>query len=184
MSGLAAACSIAAFGTPEVKDRALGPAFDAANPIPLPRRLKTPPRNVFSTPPLVASVATVERSFLGPLLWIPMAMMSPGKPGGFNGHKPTDKRQIRDQETADRELFHKDRARFNIKQRQDYERQQKARDGSKEAKEAKTSRAEKQERFEARDAAARQAEEAMEAAREFNERREAEREPPEPSKQL
>jgi hypothetical protein len=27
---------------------------------------------------------------------------SPGRPGGFSGHRPTDERQIRDQEQADR----------------------------------------------------------------------------------
>lgn len=51
------------------------------------------------------------------------ALVSPGRPGGFSGHRPTDKRQIRDQETADRELFVKDRAAFNVKLRQEYERQ-------------------------------------------------------------
>lgn len=52
-----------------------------------------------------------------------MAAASPGKPGGFGGNRPTDKRHIKHQEESDRELFAKDRARFNVKQRQDYERQ-------------------------------------------------------------
>jgi hypothetical protein len=54
-----------------------------------------------------------------------LAFVSPGKPGGFSGSRPTDKRQIRDQETADRELFVKNRAAFNVKLRQEYERQNK-----------------------------------------------------------
>jgi hypothetical protein len=54
-----------------------------------------------------------------------LALVSPGRPGGFSGSRPTDKRQIRDQETADRELFVKNRAAFNVKLRQEYERQNK-----------------------------------------------------------
>jgi hypothetical protein len=54
-----------------------------------------------------------------------MALASPGKPGGFSGNRPTDKRQIRDQEQADRELFVKNRPAFNVKLRQEYERQNK-----------------------------------------------------------
>jgi hypothetical protein len=74
---------------------------------------------------------------------------------------------MRDQETADRELFQKNRAMFNVKQWQEYERQQKGRDASKEAREANMSRADRQERDNARDAAAKKAEEIMDAAREF-----------------
>jgi hypothetical protein len=54
-----------------------------------------------------------------------MSLASPGRPGGFSGHRTTDKRQLRDQEQADRELFVRDRAMFNAKQRMDYERQNK-----------------------------------------------------------
>jgi hypothetical protein len=50
-----------------------------------------------------------------------MSMLSPGGSGSFSGHRPTDKRQIRDQEQADRELFVKNRAMFNAKVRKDYE---------------------------------------------------------------
>ena len=96
--------------------------------------------------------------------WIAVAATSPGRPGGYSGHKSTDKRQIADQEQADRELFHEDRARFNVKQRMDYEREQKARDQAREAREAKMSRDEKQERAEGRAAAAKKAEEATEFA--------------------
>jgi hypothetical protein len=46
--------------------------------------------------------------------WMAAAASSPGRPGGYSGHKSTDKRQIRDQEKAGRELFHKDRAPFNV----------------------------------------------------------------------
>jgi hypothetical protein len=28
--------------------------------------------------------------YLGPLLWIPMAAMSPGRPGGFSGHRDAE----------------------------------------------------------------------------------------------
>jgi hypothetical protein len=62
------------------------------------------------------------------------AAASPGRPGGFSGNRPTDKRQIREQEQADRELFAEDSAAFNVKQRQDCERQQKARDAAREAR--------------------------------------------------
>src|SRR4051794_9399302 len=51
----------------------------------------------------------------------------PGRPGGFSGNRPTDKRQMKDQEAADRDLFVKNRGAFNVKHRQEYERQQKAR---------------------------------------------------------
>jgi hypothetical protein len=37
-----------------------------------------------------------------------MAVLSPGKPGGFSGDRPTDKRQIRDQESYNRERFKKE----------------------------------------------------------------------------
>ncbi len=65
---------------------------------------------------------------------IAAAAASPGRPGGFSGNRPTDKRQIRDQEQADRELFAENSAALNVKQRQDYERQQKARDAAREAR--------------------------------------------------
>jgi hypothetical protein len=113
--------------------------------------------------------------FLGPLLWIPLAAMSPGSPGGYGASRPTDKRQIRDQEAGDRELFAKNRAAFNVKQRQDYDRQQKTRDAAKEAREAKMSRSERRERDEARAEAQSKWDEGMEAVREFNEARGAEK---------
>src|SRR5205823_5707129 len=53
-----------------------------------------------------------------------IAALSPGRPGGFSGNRPTDKRHIRHQEESDRELFAKHRGAFNIKQRQDYNREQ------------------------------------------------------------
>jgi hypothetical protein len=47
---------------------------------------------------------------------IAVAAVSPGRPGRYGGNRSTDKRQIRDQEAGDRELFHKEmeqpRARF------------------------------------------------------------------------
>jgi hypothetical protein len=106
---------------------------------------------------------------MSPLIAVALAT-GYGKRGSSSGHKPTDKRQIREEETADREIFHKDRAMFNVKQRQDYERQQKGRDASKEAREAKMSKADKQERAQARAADAKKAEEVMDAVREFNRR--------------
>jgi len=63
-----------------------------------------------------------------------IAAASPGKPGGFSGSRPTDKRQMRDQEASDRELFARDRGAFNVKQRQDYEHQKKARESAKKAR--------------------------------------------------
>ncbi len=104
-----------------------------------------------------------------------MAALSPGRPGGFSGHRPTDKRQIRDQDRADRELFNTDRTAFNAKQRKDYEQQQKARQYAKEARDAKMSRGEKRERAEAKQAERRVWDETMEAAKEFNEARSAEK---------
>lgn len=52
--------------------------------------------------------------------WIAVASASPGRPGGC-GNKPADKRHMRHHEESDSELFHRDRAAFNVKQRQDYE---------------------------------------------------------------
>jgi uncharacterized protein (DUF58 family) len=112
---------------------------------------------------------------------IAVAACSPGRPGGFSGNRSTDKRQIKDQELSDHELFVKNRGAFNVKQRQDYEREQKVREAAKEARESKLSRSERQERAEAKEAAQRKQEEAMEAVREFNEARAKEREPPSPS---
>src|SRR4051812_11157241 len=106
-----------------------------------------------------------------------IAAASPGRPGGFSGHRPTDKRHIKHQEESDRELFDKNRGAFNVKQRQDYERQQKVREAAKASREGKLSRSERQERAEAKDAAERKVEETMEAVREFNEARA----PPNPS---
>lgn len=71
---------------------------------------------------------------------------------------------MRHQGTSDRELFQKNRGAFNVKQRQNYDPQQKARDAGKEARNAKMSRSKWQER-----AAEREAADAMEAVREFNE---------------
>jgi hypothetical protein len=59
-------------------------------------------------------------------------------------------------------LFVKNRAAFNVKQRQDYEREQKARQYAKQGKEAKMSRSEKAERAEAKEAADRKSAETME----------------------
>jgi hypothetical protein len=100
--------------------------------------------------------------------------VAPGGSGSFSGRRPTDKRQIRDQEQADRELFVKNRAAFNVKQRKDYERKHKAREYAKESRDAKMSRAEKAERAEAKEAADRKSAETMEAVREFNSRRQSE----------
>ena len=72
--------------------------------------------------------------------WIVASAASPGKPGGFSGIRPTDKRQIREQEASERELFDKNRARFNVKQRQDYMRQRAAREAAKAFKEARMSK--------------------------------------------
>ena len=109
--------------------------------------------------------------------WIAVAAASPGRPGGFSGNHPTDKRHIKHQEESDREKFKNNRAAFNVRQRQDYEREQKARDAAKEARDSKLSRSERQERAEAKEAADRKAAETMEAVREFNATKE--KEPPE-----
>jgi hypothetical protein len=101
--------------------------------------------------------------------------VSPGRPGGFSGHRPTDKRHIKHQEESDRELFAKHRGAFNVKQQMDYEREQKAREAAKQGREAKMSRSEKRERAEAQEAAQRKVEETMDAVREFNEARAAEK---------
>jgi hypothetical protein len=101
--------------------------------------------------------------------WIAVAAASPGRPGGFSGNRPTDKRHIKHQEESDRELFAKNRAAFTVKQRQDYDRQQKAREYAKAMRESKLSRSERRERAEAREAAHRKQEETMEAVRKFKE---------------
>ena len=111
--------------------------------------------------------------------WIAVAAASPGRPGGFSGNRPTDKRHIKHQEESDREKFKNNSAAFNVRQRQDYEREQKARDAAKEARDSKLSRSERQERAEAKEAADRKAAETMEAVREFNATRAKEKEPPE-----
>ena len=54
---------------------------------------------------------------------IAVAAASPGRTAATNGNRPTDTRHIKHQEESDRELFHRDRAQFNVKQQQDYERQ-------------------------------------------------------------
>jgi hypothetical protein len=72
---------------------------------------------------------------------------------------------------SDRELFAKNRGAFNVKQRQDYDRQEKVREAAKATRESKLSRSERQERGEAKEAAQRKFEETLEAAREFNEAR-------------
>jgi hypothetical protein len=89
------------------------------------------------------------------------------------------KRQMKHQELSDRELF-KNRAAFNVKQRQDHAREQKARDAAKTGNEAEVSRSEKAERAEAQRHEQSRAEQAKEAVREFNARREdeAKQEPP------
>ncbi len=101
--------------------------------------------------------------YLGALLWAPVAAMSPGKPGGYGGHKSTDKRANRHQDQANREKLDKDmqnpKARF-----------------AREAAKAAAARAGKIE--------AAPDPKVMEAVREFNERREAEKEAPGPSKRL
>jgi hypothetical protein len=63
-----------------------------------------------------------------------IAALSPGTPGGFSGNRSTDKRTIKHQEATDRELFQKNRGAFNVKQRQDHDRQQKVREAGKEGK--------------------------------------------------
>jgi hypothetical protein len=110
--------------------------------------------------------------------WIAVAAASPRRPGGFSGHRATDKRHIKHQEASDRELFAKNRGAFNVKQRQDYERQQNVREAAKASRESKLSRAEKQERDEANEAAQKKWEADTEAVREFNEARAKEKEPP------
>lgn len=107
--------------------------------------------------------------------WIAVAAASPGKPGGFSGNRPTDKRQIRDQERADRELFVRDRAMFNAKVRMDYAHEQKARNAAKEKRDGKLSREERQQRTEAKEAADKKFADNMAAAQEFNEARTADK---------
>ena len=109
--------------------------------------------------------------------WIVASAASPGKPGGFSGIRPTDKRQIREQEASERELFDKNRARFNVKQRQDYMRQRAAREAAKAFKEARMSKEERAERQAAREEAQKKWEADTDAVREFNERGQAEKEP-------
>src|SRR5258708_39998499 len=62
----------------------------------------------------------------------------PGRPGGSSGDRPTDKRHIKHQEESDRELFLKNRGAFNVKQRQDYNRQQNAREYAQEQRAKRT----------------------------------------------
>ena len=109
-----------------------------------------------------------------------MAALSPGRPGGFSGSCSTDKRQIRDQERADRELFAKNRGAFNAKQRHDYQHEQRVRNAARAAREGKLSRSEKRERADAKEAAEKKAADTMEAVREFNEARAKEKEPSRP----
>ena len=72
---------------------------------------------------------------------------------------------------SDRELFAKNRAAFNVKQRQDYDRQQKVREAAKASRQSKLSRSEKEDRAAAREHDQRRAEQTKEAVREFNEAR-------------
>ena len=58
---------------------------------------------------------------------IAVAAASRDRPGGFSGNRPSDKRHIKHREESDRELFAKNRGAF-VKQRQDYDRQQKVRE--------------------------------------------------------
>jgi hypothetical protein len=51
--------------------------------------------------------------------------MEKDKPRSFSGNRPTDQRHIRHQDESDRELFHKNRGRFNVKQAQDFDREDK-----------------------------------------------------------
>jgi hypothetical protein len=46
--------------------------------------------------------------YLGALGWIAASTVSPGHPGGYSGHKSTDKRAIKDQDATDRERFRKE----------------------------------------------------------------------------
>jgi hypothetical protein len=46
-----------------------------------------------------------KMEYLGALGFIAWSAISPGKPGGYSGHKSTDKRSIRHQDASDRERF-------------------------------------------------------------------------------
>ena len=94
--------------------------------------------------------------YLGALICIPIAAMSPGRPGGHSGYRSTDKRTLHHQEMGDRELYEKSRAAFNVKLRQEYEREHK---GKVKVEPVETDKDR----------------ETMEAIREFNEARAAER---------
>lgn len=84
--------------------------------------------------------------------WIAVAATSPGKPGGYKGHKTTDARQARHQDSYNRERFDKEME--NPKERFIREATKAAA-----ARTAKTPEADK---------------ETMEALREFNSRRQSE----------
>lgn len=97
--------------------------------------------------------------YLGALFWAPIAAMSPGRPGGYGGHKSTDKRANRHQDQTNREKFDKDMQ--NPKER-----------FAREAAKAATARAGRSEPP--------PDPKVMEAVREFNEARTQEKEPPGP----
>src|SRR5580698_10047628 len=46
--------------------------------------------------------------YLGALFYIPLAAMSPARPGGYKGHRSTDARVNRHQQQSDRERFDKE----------------------------------------------------------------------------
>jgi hypothetical protein len=95
--------------------------------------------------------------YLGALFWAPLAAMSPGRPGGYGGHKSTDQRANRHQDNYNRERYEK--------QMQD-PRERFVREAAK----AAAARAGK--------ADAAPDPKVMEAVREFNEARQKEKEPP------
>src|ERR1700712_3549684 len=51
---------------------------------------------------------TTISEYLGALFWAPLAAMSPGRPGGYGGHKSTDQRAIRHRDNYNRERYEKD----------------------------------------------------------------------------
>jgi hypothetical protein len=104
--------------------------------------------------------------YLGALFWMPIAAASPGRPGGYKGHKSTDARANRHQAQSDRERFDKEME--NPKERF-------AREATKAAA-ARAGRA----TVKMDETAQKKWDEGMEAVREFNEARAKEKEPPGP----
>jgi hypothetical protein len=98
--------------------------------------------------------------YLGALFWAPIAAASPGRPGGYKGHKSTDARTNRHQDAANRERYDKEMENPKERFMREAARGAAARAGRPTPKMDET--------------AQRKHEETMEAVREFSEARAAE----------